>query len=181
MLPPTVSLRASPVTVPDSFDRLAMLDAIFQSSTDLVAILAPDGALLDANRSALAFARVTLREAIGIPLWNCMGFHQQPELAASLARAVDAARDRGSAAFTCDALIQDGSPRILRFVVESMPGPAKDQKILRVFAADVSERTMAMEQLAERERRLRMLTDNMHDLLFLMRVEAPGMYRCAHP
>ena len=178
ILSPTVSLRASPVTVPVSFDRLAMLDAIYQSATDLVAILAPDGALLDANPSTLAFARMTLLEAIGIPLWNCVGFRQQPELAASLERAVNVARDNGIAAFTSDALIHDGSPRSLCFVVESLPGPAKDQMILRVCATDVTEHTMAMEQLVERERRLHMLTDNMHDLLFLMRVEAPGMYRC---
>ena len=178
ILSPTVSPRASPVTVPVSFDRLAMLDAIYQSATDLDAILAPDGALLDANPSTLAFARMTLREAIGIPLWNCVGFRQQPELAASLESAVNAARDNGIAAFTSDALPQDGSPRILRFVVQSLSGPDTNQKLLRVSATDVTERTMAMEQLEERERRLRMLTDNMHNLLFLMRVEAPDVYRC---
>ncbi len=43
---------------------------------------------------------------------------------------------------------------------------------------DVTARVQSARDAARREARLRMLTEHMHEMAFILRIEAPGVYRC---
>ena len=70
------------MTVSDSLDRLALLDATFQNGADLVALLARDGRVLDANARALEFAGAPLEVTVGQLLWTTLGWAARPLLSA---------------------------------------------------------------------------------------------------
>ena len=175
---PFVLLRASTVTVPAPLDRLAILDAVFHSTPDLVAILAPDGTVMDANRRALAFADVVLANAIGMPLAGTPGWQRRASMASWLDEAVLAAADgRASTRMLMDEPHADEPARVLHFTLRPLSGTSRNASCLHLLGADVTACAMAEQRSSSREQQLRMLTDNMHDLLFLVRVEAPGVYR----
>lgn len=171
-----VSLCASYVTVPLSLDRLAALEATFQSTPDPVAVLARDGSVVVANRSALAFAGWTADEASGRVLWHAPGWQAFPTLSAWLEASVLQARE-GVTTTHAETVAIDGQPRTLQYAVRMLPGARPDEPLWQLVALDVSERELVKSQLLQRERRLRLLTDNMHDLLLLVRVDAAEDYR----
>ncbi|QJR36016.1 PAS domain S-box protein [Gemmatimonas groenlandica] len=49
---------------------------------------------------------------------------------------------------------------------------------LTVQLRDVTARALAAREAGRRESRLRMLTEHMHEMAFVLRIEAPGVYRC---
>ena len=65
--------------------------AIFDSTFQFIGLLTPDGILLEANRTALAFAGVTREEVVGRPLWETHWFATGPDAEARLRAAVAAA------------------------------------------------------------------------------------------
>ena len=50
--------------------RAAMLQAIFDGAHQFIALLAPDGRMLEVNRPALEFGGVTREEVVGRPMWE---------------------------------------------------------------------------------------------------------------
>ncbi len=170
----SVSLRAHHVTVPDSPERQALIDASFQSTPDLVTVLSRDGRVLVANRSALALAGWTSEDAQGQYMWDAPGWCSVPDLAAWLKDFVARPRD-GATATHAATIMAEGTMRTMQFAVRVLGGDNPDE-VLQLVALDVSERENVKAQLSDRERRLRMLTDNMHDLLFMVGVDG-GTYR----
>jgi len=164
------------VTVPLSLDRLAALEATFHSTPDQVAVLARDGSVVVANRSALAFAGWTAEEAPGRVLWHAPGWRALPALSAWLAASVAHARE-GVTTSHAETIRLDEQLRTLQFAVRMLPGARPNEPLWQLVTLDVSEQERVKSQLFERERRLRLLTDNMHDLLLLVRVDASGHYR----
>lgn len=44
--------------------------AIFNQSFEFIALLEPDGILIDINQTALDFGRLTSNDVLGLPLWE---------------------------------------------------------------------------------------------------------------
>ncbi|HET9985639.1 MAG TPA: PAS domain S-box protein [Longimicrobiales bacterium] len=68
-------------------DRLVR--AAFEGAFEYMGLLAPDGTLLEANRTALELAGAKREDVVGRPFWEAPWWHasQEPELRAALARA----------------------------------------------------------------------------------------------
>jgi PAS domain S-box-containing protein len=65
------------------------------------------------------------------------------------------------------------------FDVFRRSGTATDGRPFRtVQLCDVTTRALAAREAGHREARLRMLTEHMHEMAFLLRIDAPGVFRC---
>ena len=148
---PSVSLRATTVTVPDFTDRLALLDATFQATPALVTLLTSDGALLDANRRALSFARATLPHALGAVVWELEGWQERPALSSWLRHAVQQAPSETSHAFTDDQSTSDDARRVIRFALRELSVAVRGHAVLQLIGLDVTERVLAAERGAAQD------------------------------
>ncbi len=139
MASPVVSLRATHVTVPASFDRRALLDAAFQSTPDLVALLVRDGRVLDANRSALEFAQVTLEEAQRTPLWDLPGWSAHPALTSWLRSAVAHAVTGFTNTHGGTVAMPGGATRMMQFTLRVLTGGEPTPDVLHLTATELPD------------------------------------------
>ena len=125
--------------------RPQLIDAIYQSTRDLVYILASDGMVLDANRSAHAFTELPFNEFIGVPLWTTPGWSRYPELAAWLRDCIGSLLAGRPVRHLLVKVDTTGGSRLKRFTMGMLAGPAPNQKYVRVLAHDVviEEQTVA--------------------------------------
>ena len=86
----TAELRQSYAAVRES-ERKAR--AIFDSAFSLIGLLASDGTLLEANRTALEFAGVSLEAVRGKPFWDAPWWTHSPEMQRLVQAAVQTAAD----------------------------------------------------------------------------------------
>ncbi len=172
-----MSLCATTVTVSSSSDRLALLDAIFQATPNAVVVLAHDGRILDANRRALAFAGAAAHDVVGHLLWETPGWAARPSLASWLRSAIDKLTT-SSEPDGAETTSHDDDGHTWHLALVALPFAETGVACFELSAVDISRRAAAELAIEERERQLRLLTDHMLDLLFLMRVEPTGAFRC---
>lgn len=134
------------MTVPVLRDRLALLDATFQESPDFVTLMTSDGALLDANRSALAFAQSTLADAMGAAVWDAVGWQQHPALARWLRNAVQHADADEAQEFTLDYLSAPETRSVIRFRLRVFPIRVSDQVAMSLVGADITAHVISSER-----------------------------------
>lgn len=65
--------------------------AIFDQTFQLIGLLAPDGTLLEANRTALDLAGAERKDVIGLPFWECPWWAHSKELQEQLKQSVEEA------------------------------------------------------------------------------------------
>jgi len=184
--PVAVRSTATPVTRPRSPERAALLLSAFDASLDLKVLLDLGGAVADANRTAIDCIDADTSVLDGRPLWDAPAVQRQPEFAGWLRGAVERA---ASTTTSTEALPHvtatpvplqraNGSDVWFDVAIRRVEAPASSSVFLMLEGRDVTERVRAEQALTARTRRLRLLIDNMRELLFMMRVEAPGVYRC---
>lgn len=65
--------------------------AIFDQTFQLIGLLAPDGTLLEANRTALDFAGIERKDVVGLPFWECPWWSHSKELQNQLKHSIEEA------------------------------------------------------------------------------------------
>ena len=176
---PAVSLCSRTVTVPKSIDRYALLEAMYQGAPYVLALLAIDGTVVDANPAGVAFMGASLEELRGQLCWETPGWRAAPALAAWLRYAIERNGGADIERYRHVVAATDTTPGVVReFAVRRAAAGANGGVVFRVSGEDVTERTRAEREFAERTRRLEMLYSHMHEMLFLVRVEAGPSFRC---
>ncbi len=169
---------ASFVTDSPASVRYSLLDAAFDATSSLLVALSADGRVLTANRAAIACAQCAYSEMEGRPYWETPGLQRHPDVAhwlmETVAHAHYEARSRRDSALTQ----AGGTTTWFDLSISPIEVVDGDSPVLLLEGRDVSERVAVAQSLAAREGRVRLLTDSMTELVFLMRVEAPGVFRC---
>ena len=154
-----VSLCSPSVTVSDSLDRLALLDATFQNGADLVALLARDGRVLDANARALEFAGAPLEVTVGQLLWTTLGWAARPLLSAWLETAIRGAHGVQAANRVEEVVNANGTVNYVEFSVRALGDPQSNASWLQVTGTVVTEQLRNQATLRDAEARLRAALD----------------------
>jgi len=153
--------------VNEGIDLREVLDSIFA----FVAILSPDGVLLEVNRAPLEPAGLKREDVIGKPFVETYWWASRPESQARLQRAVDAAA-RG------EIVREDFEVRITddRMVtVDGVFTPLKntDGEVYRLVASglDITERKRVETALRMTEERFRQIAETIHEVFWLTNPE----------
>jgi PAS domain S-box-containing protein len=120
-----------------------------------VGLLTPAGEILEANRSALAAAGLTLENVLGRPVEQTYWFSHDPDAQRQLRDAVTrAARGEGSR-FDVPVRLAGGRSGVLDFSVQPLRDDAGIVRFLVPSAVLITERKRAEQRLQESERRFR--------------------------
>ena len=125
---------------------------IFNQQFQFMAILSPDGVLVDVNELPLRAAGTTREQVLGRPFWETPWWEGLPEMQAGWpARLAEAARSDGPV-FSEDLYRAADGTRVAEASITAVRRPGGDVEFLIVQASDITERRRFEE---ERERLLR--------------------------
>jgi PAS domain S-box-containing protein len=141
------------------------LRAVFEQTFELVCLLDAEGAILDLNRSHLAFLGITEAEAAGRPLWEAPWWNHTPEVQQRVMQAVRSASRGEPVRFETSLAIGQRPTRVLDVSVKPVRGEQGDIVFLLAEARDVTEQRRAESALADRDQLLRSVGDNLPNLM----------------
>ncbi len=98
--------------------------AIFDQTFQFIGLLAPDGTLLEANRTALDFAGVERKDVLGLPFWDCPWWAHSKELQDQLRQAITEAAQGKFVRFEATHRDHDGN----LFTVDFSLKPVMDEE-----------------------------------------------------
>ncbi len=151
--------------------------AVFDSAREMMALLEPDGTVLEVNRTAASLTNQEPGDFVGQPLWDATPARDVPATQAALRRLVGEAA-RGSPALA-EVVLQAGSQRFDAVAsVTPVPGPSGRPAYLVAEAHDVGELKKAQEQLRQSQKMeaLGQLTGGIaHDFNNLLTVVVGGL------
>lgn len=150
--------------------------ACFDVTTTLQSLLSMDGVVLEANAAACAAAGASESALVGRFCWEAPTVHAEPRFVAWMQSAIAAAAHGELPQCEIPLNHADGSPGVFDVTVSRVT--IADESRLFVEGRDVTMRAHRETDIGTRERTQRLLTDNMSELLFLMRVEGDGVFRC---
>jgi PAS domain S-box-containing protein len=130
-----------------------------------VGVLAPDGTLLEVNRSALQVSGVAFDDVYKKKFWDCFWWSYSTELQEKIRHAVERAAAGEPSRFDVDALLVGN-----RFLpIDFMIAPMRDERgqitHLIPSATDLSERKRAEEALREAQAKLRQHADDLETIV----------------
>lgn len=131
-----------------------VVDAAFQ----FIGVLAPDGTLLDANRSSLAVVGATLDEVVGRPFWDTPWWASAESRAwvrGAVADAAAGAKVRGEVQHVA----ADGRPVFVDFSLTPLLDESACVRALLAEGRDVTERKHLEDALRQSERRAAFLAN----------------------
>ncbi|GGY42797.1 hypothetical protein GCM10011297_14780 [Bacterioplanes sanyensis] len=141
-----------------------VLDSLFA----FVGMLAPDGTLIDANRSPLAAAGIELDDVVGKKFWDCYWWSYDPDIQAQLKDAV--ARAATGEVVRYDVVVRMAGES--RMTIDFMLAPLydRDGRLTHLIpsASDISDRVASEQQLRSSEDRFRRVFDSTFDGLMLV-------------
>ena len=151
----------------------ALLLSAAMALSDVLFVIDERGRILDANSAAGDLIGVPPDELRGQLLPPCAKHVGDGTFSAWLAAA-----SPESATGPLEFSVGEGArERVWDALLRS--GTAPDGQPFRtVQLRDVTTRARAAREAAQRESRLMMLTEHMHEMAFLLRIDAPGVFRC---
>ncbi len=164
--------------------------AVFEQSFQFVALLNPDGILLEANRSALDFGGLSPMDVVGKPFWETYWWGLTPETRALLQVAVAEAAGGRFIRYEVDVLGKDNTVVTIDFSLKPIKDEAGKVVLIISEGRDITERKQAEDALRRTEKLYRTLAQNLpqtaimlfdQDLRYLIvegsLLEAPGSTR----
>jgi PAS domain S-box-containing protein len=137
--------------------------AVFDHSVELVALLAPDGTVVEVNQTALRFGGARRESIVGRPLWQAPWWSHSPTLRDDLQAALRALTDGEILRFEATHLRCDARTRYFDFSLTALAGEGGATEYVIAEGRDVTELLKAEKEnaaLAEglaRARRLEMV------------------------
>jgi PAS domain S-box-containing protein len=152
--------------------------AIFDHTFQFIGLMNADGTLLEANRTALAFAGVEAEQVIGRSLWDTPWWTHSPPLQERLRAAVREAAAGQTVRFEATHPQREGGLAYVDFSLK----PVRDERgaitLLIPEGRDITERKRAEDALAVTEARYRTLIDAAPEAIVVLDVEDGRFVDC---
>jgi PAS domain S-box-containing protein len=126
-----------------------------------VGVLAPDGTLLEVNRSALQVSGVAFDDVYKKKFWDCFWWSTSTDVQEKIRRAVERAAAGEASRFDVDALLVGNRFLPIDFMIAPMRNNRGHITHLIPSATDLSERKRAEEALREAQAKLRQHADDL--------------------
>ncbi|HEX9402586.1 MAG TPA: PAS domain S-box protein [Anaeromyxobacter sp.] len=120
---------------------------LFEHTFQFIGLLAPDGTLLDLNRSALEFAGARREDVVGRPFWETPWWQGDPELQERLRNAIREAAQGRFARFEASHLGTGGRTATIDFSLTPVVDESGGVILLVPEGRDITERKRAEEAL----------------------------------
>ena len=145
-------------------ERERQFEAIFNNTYTFVGLLKPDGTLVEANDTALAFGGIERRDVVGKPIWEAHWFQASEETRATAREAVEQARN--GTLFRDEIWVQ-GADReaIIDFTVRPITNEQGTVTYLVPEGRDITEQKQHV-------RKLETLIDNVPGIVYQCRNES---------
>jgi diguanylate cyclase len=134
--------------------------AIFDSTYQYIGLLAPDGTILEANRTALTSAGITLDAVQGKPFWEAIWWSHNPNLQALLKHGITQAAGGEFVRFEAEHPLADGTLATIDFSLTPIRDESGAVVLLVPEGRDVTDRKRAEDALRVSEGRFRGAFDN---------------------
>jgi len=128
---------------------------IFNQTFQFIGLLAPDGRVIDINRTALDSAGIRLADVVGRPFWETAWWSHSPPLQERLKAAIRAAAQGQFERFEMFAPTAEGRMLTIDFSLKPVADELGRVVMLIPEGRDITERKQVEEQLQESERRFR--------------------------
>ncbi|MEM6785779.1 MAG: PAS domain-containing protein, partial [Bacteroidota bacterium] len=153
------------------FESEQRFEAIFNSMFQFIGLMSPDGTLLEANTTALAFADLQPEDVVGKPFWECHWWTISEETQAHLREQVAHAAQGAFVRYNTQFLGAEGRTAIIDFSIKPVFDEAGTVTMLISEGRDVTAQVQTRSKLEATERRLRTVLDNIPMTLFAMDAE----------
>lgn len=127
--------------------------AIFNQSFQFVALLEPDGTLLEANQTALAFGDLKLGEIVGLPFWSAPWWQLSPQTQNQLQAAVVEAAQGHTVRYEVEMVGGDGSSTTLDLSIKPVKDESGQVVLLIPEGRNLTDRKTLERELATRQAR----------------------------
>lgn len=144
-------------------DDQRLFRAVFNHTFQFMGILSPDGTLLDANKTALAFIDARKEEVIGQLFWETPWWTGNPDVKLKLKESVAAAARGEHVRFDVQHIAPDGKTIFVDFSLTPVRDKDGRVSLLVPEGRDITERMIVQHQLSEREARNRAVLDTAPD------------------
>ncbi|MDK3158155.1 PAS domain S-box protein [Kamptonema cortianum] len=142
--------------------------AIFDQAFQFVGLLQPDGMMLEANQTALAFAGVSREQVVGQPFWDSPWWKFSPEAQAKLKTAIAQAAQGAFIRYEAEVWGADNRLVTIDFSLRPLLNEAGEVVMLIPEGRDISDRKQAEAALQQSEATLRQILEALPDLVILM-------------
>lgn len=144
-------------------EALRLFRAVFEHTFHFMGILTPDGILVDANRTALNFVGLELRDVIGQFFWETPWWTRNPKSQERVKDAIAQARTGSLVRFDVEHTDPEGTVIFVDFSLTPVLDDNGQVQYLIPEGRDITDRINAVRNLAEREARTRAIVDTAPD------------------
>lgn len=142
--------------------------AVFNQQFQFMAILTPDGTIMDANETCFRATGISREQVMGRHLWDTPWWNRLPEIQDQLKRFVsDAARSGGPVFGDLDYSLADGTTRHATAVVTGLKDENGIVTSIVIEGHDDTERLRQEIALRESEAKLRLMADSIPQLAWM--------------
>ncbi|MEO1629950.1 MAG: PAS domain-containing protein [Bacteroidota bacterium] len=141
-------------------------EAIFHSMFQFIGLMKPDGTLLEANTTALAFADLNPEDVVGKPFWECHWWTVSEETQSYLRDQIARAAQGEFVRYNAEVLGTEGHTAVIDFSIKPVLDEHGDVVMLISEGRDVTEQVQTRTALETSQRRLRTVLDNIPMVLF---------------
>lgn len=157
-------------------DKEQRLRAIFDGTFTYLALLSPDGMVLETNRAGLEFARTRREDVIGKFVWEMGAIAQSAGLPERIQKAVAEAGAGKSNCFEARVCRPDSDISALEFSFYPIRSAGGDVVLTVAEARDITERKLAEERLQQQWQTFDTALSNSPDLVYTFDLEGRFTY-----
>jgi PAS domain S-box-containing protein len=153
--------------------------AVFDHMFQLIGILSPHGAVIEANQTALDAIGISLSDVVGQPFWNTPWWTHSPQLQRQLKDATVRAAAGELVRFEAEHILVDGTSIFVDFSMKPVLDEIGKVVALIPEGRDISDRKQVETQLREQEAFLKSIYDGTEQAIFVVNVGLAGELRYA--